>query len=169
MDQDKQDAQDRSVAKRRVKVKSSETGRTGAQRAAIKPHKVTEEDNSIPKQVIEVFMGALKPGTTSQTVWGTDLTPKAASVRSAFGLAANDTPYLLLDVNGKASAGMVLSTSGVHLADGRGGSKDISWNELKSLNVSYQRGMLVIGQNGITSKDSEAMAVLLQQIQKRLA
>jgi hypothetical protein len=35
--------------------------------------------------------------------------------------------------------------------------------------VTYQNNMLIIGQSGITSKDSKPLAVLLQQIQNKLA
>ena len=45
----------------------------------------------------------------------------------------------------------------------------ITWDQLKTMQVNYQNNMLVIGQSGISSKDSKAMAVLLQQIQKKLA
>lgn len=162
-----QESQDRA-AQRRVKVKSSETGRTGVKRAAIKPHKRVE-DNSIPKQVIEAFMGALQPGITSQTTWGTALASKAATLRTNFGLPSSDTPYLLLDLDGKARSGMVLSTTGVYLADGRGGKMAITWDQLKQLKVTYQNNMLIIGQSGITSKDNKPLAVLLQQIQNKLA
>lgn len=164
MDQENQDR----AAQRRVKVKSSETGRTGVKRAAIKPHKRVE-DNSIPKQVIEAFMGALQPGVVSQTTWGSSLSSKAATLRTNFDLAANEEPYLLLDLAGNAKSGMVLGTNGIHLADGRGGKMAITWDQLKSMQVSYKNNMLIIGQSGVSSKDSKAMAVLLQQIQKKLA
>ena len=114
-------------------------------------------------------MGALQPGITSQTTWGTALTSKAATLRTNFGLPSSDTPYLLLDLDGKARSGMVLSTTGVYLADGRGGKMAITWDQLKQLKVAYQNNMLIIGQSGITSKDSKPLAVLLQQIQNKLA
>ena len=162
------DQENQERAARRVKVKSSETGRTGTKRAAIKPHKRVE-DNSIPKQVIEAFMGALQPGVVSQTTWGSNLSAKAATLRTNFSLATSEEPYRLLDLDGKAKSGMVLGTNGIHLADGRGGTMAITWDQLKTMQVNYQNNMLVIGQSGISSKDSKAMAVLLQQIQKKLA
>ena len=152
------------------RVKNTEGGahRSGTFRGAVKPHKRTTEPNV--KQVINDFMGGLNVRLT-QTVWGTSLTKSAAILQANFGLAANDEPYLLLDVtparNGKA--GMLLSTTGVHIADGRGGTAAVSWKDLSNCNVAYRNNMLVIGQTGITSRDGQILATLLQQIKSKVS
>lgn len=154
---------------RRVKVVDAQTHRTGEKRAAIKPHKrVTEPDL---KQVINTYMDGLRAGSVSQTMWGATVDKNAQALRSIYGLAADDEPYLLLDITAMRTgrAGMLLAKSGVHLADGRGGSLAISWKDLASMPVGYQRGMLTIGQSGITARDGQALAGLLQQIQTKVA
>ena len=161
MDNDKQQ-------QRRVKVTGEDRSRTGGTRhAAVKPHKVSS--GSVVKQTITSYVSGLKAGTLTQSTWGDTLAKKAATVRTNFGLTATDEPYLLLDLssNGSAKAGMVLAESGVHLADGKGGSLSIGWKDLASTKIAYQRNMLVIGQSGITSKDGAALATLLQQLQAK--
>ena len=91
------------------------------------------------------------------------------AIRSLYGLAENDEPYLLLNLSGDGRTGMTLSSTGIHLADGRGGSATITWADLAKTSVGYQRGMLVIGQSGITSTDAQVLAALLQQIQQKIA
>ena len=162
MDQDNQDR-----APRRVKVKSSETGRTGTRHAAVKPHKRVNEP--VAKQVIASYTANLKAGSLNQTTWGTGLTRKASTIRSSFGIAADDELYLLLDPTNTGKAGMLLSATGVHLSDGRGGTLAIAWKDFATISLAYQRNMLIIGQSGIASADGGALLTLLQQIQKQLA
>lgn len=159
MDQDKQP--------RRVKNVDAQTHRAGTHRAAIKPHKRTI--SSQVKQVISSYMGSLKTGSLKQTYYGDTITKNAAALRTNFGLAADDEPYLLTDPTGTGRAGMLLSSTGVHLADGRGGTAAIDWKELPGCSIGYQRGMLVIGKGGIASTDGQALVSLLQQIQTKLA
>lgn len=157
MDNDKQ--------QRRVKVTEGGTHRTGTRRAAIKPHK--REEVSAQKIIAE-FTGSLKSGSTSQTYWGATIDKNAAALRTNFGLAATDTPYLLLDPTGTGRAGMLLSDTGVHLADGRGGRLSTTWKELSGQSIAYQRNMLVIGQSGVASRDGQVLLPLLQQLQAKL-
>ena len=160
MEQDKQP--------KRVKNTEGSAHRSGTLRGAVKPHKRTTEPNV--KQIINDYMGGLNVRLT-QTVWGTSLAKSASLLRANFGLAANDEPYLLLDVsparNGKA--GMLLSTTGIHIADGRGGTAAVSWKDLPKCDVAYKNNMLIIGQTGITSRDGQVLASLLQQIKSKVS
>ena len=158
MDQDKQP--------RRVKVTEGGTHRTGTRRAAIKPHK---REEASAKQIITTYMNSLKQGSTSQTFWGDTIDKNAAALRANFGLAATDTPHLLLDPTASGRAGMLLSDTGVHLADGRGGKLSYTWKDLAGQTLSYQRNTLAIGQSGITTRDGQALLPLLQQLQTKLA
>lgn len=160
MDQDK--------SPRRVKkVTEDATHRTGSRRAAIKPHKRTTEGTV--KQVVAEYTAKLNAARLSQTFWGETLTKNAAALRSNFGLAASDELFLLLDPSKSGRAGMLLSSSGVNLADGRGGTLAIPWKDFATTSVGYQRGMLVIGQSGISSNEGQALVSLLQQIQSKLS
>ena len=151
---------------RKVKATGAAAHRVGAHRAAIKPHKrATGPDY---KQIINDFMNSLRSGSTRQTMWGDDVVKNAQAIRSIYGLAENDEPYLLLNLSGDGRTGMTLSSTGIHLADGRGGSAAITWAELAKTTVGYQRGMLVIGQTGVTSTDAQVLAALLQQIQTKI-
>ncbi|MDO5119101.1 MAG: hypothetical protein Q4D48_03355 [Coriobacteriales bacterium] len=154
---------------KRVKVTSGATHQTGVKRAAVKPHKRVTEPNT--KQLILDYMNGLKPGSTTQTYWGEAVDKAADALRKIYGLAANDDPYLVLDLTGKGTAqsGMTLSTSGIHICDGRGGSMAITWKELAGLAIAFQRNMLVIGQTGINSRDSQVLTGLLQHVQAKLA
>lgn len=151
---------------RKVKVTGAAAHRVGTHRAAIKPHKrATGPDY---KKIINDYMNGLRRGSVSQTMWGADVEKNEKAIRSLYSLAENDEPYLLLNLSGDGRTGMTLSSTGVHLADGRGGSATITWADLAKTNVGYQRGMLVIGQSGITSKDAQVLAALLQQIQAKI-
>lgn len=160
MEQDKQT--------KRVKSTEGSTHRKGTLRAAVKPHKRTTDP--VAKQVINEYMGSLKT-RLSQTTWGTSLTKNASALCSNFGLEASDEPYLLLDVTSgrTGKAGMLLSKTGVHIADGRGGTAAVAWKDLPNCKIAYQRNMLVIGQTGITSQDGQVLATLLQKIQTKVA
>ena len=153
---------------RRVKVTdASATHRVGTKRAAIKPHKRPSQVS--PKQIITDYLGNLDKGTLTQTYTGDTLVRNAALLRRNFALDANDELYLLLDPSGTGKAGMLLSASGLHVADGRGGTGEVSWKDINNCQISYQRGMLVIGQTGISTRDARAVAELLQQIQAKTA
>jgi hypothetical protein len=160
MEQDKQP--------KRVKNTESSAHRSGTLRGAVKPHKRKTEPSA--KQIIDDYMGKLNIRLT-QTVWGTSLAKSASILRANFGLAATDEPYLLLDVssgrNGKA--GMLLSTTGVHIADGQGGTAAVAWKDLPKCNIAYQNNTLVIGQTGITTRDGQVLAALLQQIKSKVS
>ncbi len=160
MEQDRQ--------QKRVKVTDATAHRAGTKRAAIKPHKRTTAENV--KQIITTYTSSLKQGSVTQTYWGTTVEKNAAVLCKNFGLAANDEPYLLLDASsGRGQAGLLLSSTGVHFADGRGGSYAMSWKELGSSTVSYKNGTLSVGQAGIASRDGQVVATLLQQIQSKVA
>lgn len=159
MDQDKQ--------QRHVKVINGGEHRTGVKRAAVKPHKRTTEAEI--KQVISAFMGNVRAGSLSQTFYGDTIAKNAAALCANFGIPATDEPYLLLDPTKSGKAGMLLASSGVHLADGRGGTAAISWKELGTSALSYKNGMLVIGQSGVSSRDGQTLLGLLQQIQAKVA
>lgn len=152
---------------RKVKVTGAAAHRVGAHRAAIKPHK--RETGPDYKQIINDYLNGLRAGSTQQTMWGENVEKNAQAIRSLYGLAENDEPYLLLNLSGDGRTGMTLSSTGIHLADGRGGSATITWADLAKTSVGYQRGMLVIGQSGITSTDAQVLAALLQQIQQKIA
>ena len=161
-------AEDDKQQPRRVKVTDAAAHRTGARRAAIKPH--TRSKDAAAKQVVSDYLAGLKAGALSQTYWGETLTKNAVALRTNFGLAANDELFLLSDPTATGQAGLMLSTSGVHLADGRGGKLGFTWDDFAKITVGYQRGgALLIGQNSIATKDAQALATLLKQIQEKLA
>ena len=159
MDQDK--------SQRRVKTTGAASHRTGTLRAAVKPHKVSSAPNL--KQIINDYMNALKAGSTSQTMWGANVEKNAQAIQSIHGLATTDEPYLLLNLSGDGRTSMALTSTGVHVADGRGGTLAITWADLAKTTVAYQRNMLVIGQTGISSSDGKVLAALLQHVQGKLA
>ena len=106
---------------------------------------------------------------TSARNWLLTIAKNAAALCRNFGIDTTDEPYLLVDPTGSARAGMLLSSSGVHLADGRGGTLAITWKDLPGITLACQRGMIVIGQSGVTTSDAQAMTTLLQQIQAKFA
>lgn len=151
---------------RRVKVVGGATHRVGTQRAAIKPHKRAEANVG---KIVSDYLAGLRKGSLAQTYTGDTLAKNDRLLRSSFGLSASDEMYLLCDPTGTGKAGMLLAASGVHLADGRGGASTISWKDFKSSTVAYQRGMLVVGQSGISTRDAQSLVSLLKQIQSKLA
>lgn len=160
MDQDRQ--------QRRVKVTDATAHRAGTKRAAIKPHKRTTAESV--KQIVSTYTSSLKQGSVTQTYWGTTLDANAVVLRKNFGLAAGEDLYLLLDASsGRGQAGLLLSATGVHLADGRGGSYGLGWQELAGAPISYKNGTLTVGQAGIASRDGQIVATLLQQIKNKIA
>lgn len=160
MEQDKQ--------QRRVKVVGeAATHRVGTKRAAVKPHKSTDTQNV--GQIINDCLSSLRGTKLTQTYTGSSLTQYDKLLRTSFRLDANDEIYLLTDPTGTGKAGVLLSASGVHVADGKGTSIATSWKDFAKTGASCQRGMLVIGQNGIVTRDAQAVATLLQQVQAKLA
>lgn len=152
---------------KRIKVVNNATHQVGSRRAAIRPHKRASEPDV--KQIVATFMSNLKTRLT-QTYYGDTIAKNATILRSNFGkLATDDELYLLCDPTGTGKAGMLLSKSGVHLADGRGGTLGLGWKDLADATVSYSNGTLVIGQSGIATRDSQTMAQLLQQIKAAYA
>ena len=87
-------AEDDKQQPRRVKVTDAAAHRTGARRAAIKPHKRSKD--AAAKQVVSDYLAGLKAGALSQTYWGETLTKNAVALRTNFGLAANDELFLRL-------------------------------------------------------------------------
>lgn len=153
---------------RRVKVTdASATHRVGTKRAAVKPHKRVSAPD--PKQIIAEYLNGLRAGSLKQTYTGDTLVKNAALLRKSFALDANDELYLLMDPTGTGKAGLLLSASGLHVADGRGGTGDVAWSDLSRLQISCQNNAVIIGQTGIQSRDAQAIATLLQQIQTKLA
>ena len=154
--------------KRRKKVTGDAEHRTGTLRAAVKPG-VTVGRKSVSK-VISDFIDAKGTRVFRQTFWGDKLAPSATALRRAFGLSAQEELYLFTKLSSTTqTAGVLLSSSGFHLLDGKGGAADVSWESLAGCTISYSRGMLVIGQLGIISPDSEALTELLQTIKAALS
>lgn len=151
---------------RRVKNTDASAHRAGTKRAAVKPHKRTSEPDV--KKAITDYLATLRSGSLTQTYTGDTLVRNAAALRANFGLDASDELYLLNDPTATGKAGVMLSSSGVHIADGRGGKATISWKDFASTTVGYQRGMLVIGQAGVSSRDAQALAGLMQNLQSAL-
>lgn len=157
---------DESKSPRREKVVGAATHRTGTHRAAVKPHKVTPSVNVA--QVISDYLATLKRGSLTQTYAGATLTKNAALIRTGFAISSQDELYLLTDPTGTGKAGILLSTSGVHLADGRGHTTHATWKEFQSTKVSCQCGTIIIGQSSVSTRDAQALASLLQHIQGKL-
>ncbi|MBO5392185.1 MAG: hypothetical protein J6D34_01500 [Atopobiaceae bacterium] len=152
---------------RRVKVTDATAHRTGTRRATVKPHKrATEPD---VKKLISDYMSTIRSSSLRNTYYGDTIAKNATGLCNNFGIAATDEPYLLVDPTGTGRAGMLLSSTGVHLADGRGGTAAVSWKDLPSTTLACQRGMIVIGQSGVTTSDAQVMTALLQQIQAKFA
>lgn len=154
--------------KRRKKVTDDAVHRTGTLRAAVKPG-VTVGKPSVEK-IISDYIEAKGAKAFRRTVWGDGLARSATALRNAFKLPANEELYLFTNLSTLLrTAGVLLSSSGFHMLDGKGGSADLSWDLFTNCNISFSRGMLVIGQVGITSSDSEALAELLQTIKAALS
>ena len=154
--------------KRRKKVTGDAEHRTGTLRAAVKPG-VTVGKPSVAKTISD-YIEAKGARAFQRTVWGDSLARSATALRSAFKLPANEELYLFTNLSTiLRTAGVLLSSSGFHLLDGKGGSADLSWDLFAGCSISFNRGMLVIGQIGITSPDSEELAELLQTIKTALS
>ena len=162
MEQDK--SQDKKA--RRVKNVNATGHRSGTLRGAVKPQQRTSETG--PEQLVTTYMSSVRAGSLKQTIWGANVTKYASTLRKNFGLASNDTPFLLCDLTGTCKAGVVLSTTGIHIADGRGGTAAIPWKDLPKTNVSAQSGMLVIGSVRIVTSDAATLAALLQHVKKNI-
>lgn len=155
--------------RRRKKVTGDAEHRTGTLRAAMKPG-VTLGRQSVAK-VIENFLSGSGAAGLSHSAWGKRLEASAAAIRAAFELPATEALYLYtqLPSAGSETAGLLLSASGFHLLDGKGGFANLSWDQFAGCIVSIKRGLLVIGQIGISTPDSQALAELLQQIKAALS
>ena len=154
--------------KKRKKVTENAEHRTGTLRAAVKPG-VTVGKPSVEK-VISDFIEAKGAKAFKRTVWGDKLAQSANALRSKFKLPADEELYLFTNLSSLTqTAGILLSSSGFHLLDGKGGSANLSWELFANCAISVSRGMLVIGQLGISSPDSEVLAELLQTIKAALS
>ena len=154
--------------KKRKKVTGDAEHRTGTLRAAVKPG-VTVGKPSVAKTISD-YIEAKGARAFQRTVWGDSLARSATALRSAFKLPANEELYLFTNLSTiLRTAGVLLSSSGFHLLDGKGGSADLSWELFANCTISINRGMLVIGKVGITSPDSEELAELLQTIKANLS
>lgn len=154
--------------KKRKKVTGNAEHRTGTLRAAVKPG-VTVGKPSVGK-VISDFVEAKGARVFKRTFWGDKLAQSSKSLCSMFKLAASDELYLFTNLSSLTqTAGVLLSSSGFHLQDGKGGSANLSWEMFSDCAISTSRGMLVIGKLGIASPDYEALAELLQNIKAALS
>lgn len=155
--------------KRRKKVTGDATHRTGTLRAAVKPG-VTVGRKSVSR-VISDFIEAKGAGTLTQSVWGSALAASADALRKEFELPAGEELYLFTKLSsaGNRTAGILLSSSGFHLLDGKGSCGDVSWEQLPGCDILLNRGVLVIGKIGISSPDSAALAELLLTIKSTLS
>lgn len=154
--------------KRRKKVTGDAEHRTGTLRAAVKPG-MTVGKPSV-KKVISDYVEAKGARAFRQTFWGDKLAQSSTTLRSKFKLPANDELYLFSNLSTLTrTAGVLLSSSGFHLLDGKGGSANLSWEMFADCTISTSRGMLVIGKLGIVTPDYEALAELLQTIKAALS
>ena len=154
--------------KKRKKVTGNAEHRTGTLRAAVKPG-VTVGKPSVGK-VISDYIETKGARVFKRTYWGDKLAQSANTLRSMFKLPANEELYLFTNLSSLTqTAGMLLSSSGFHLLDGKGGSANLSWETFTDCAVSTSRDMLVIGKIGIMCPDNEALAELLQSIKDALS
>ena len=153
---------------KRKKVRGDAEHRTGTIRAAVKPG-VTVGRKSVSK-VISDFIAAKGARAFTHSYWGNTLDASASALRKEFELPADEELYFFTKLPGtRQTAGVLLSSSGFHLLDGKGGSADLSWEQFAGCTISFSRGMLVIGQVGITSPDSDELTELLQAIKAALS
>ncbi len=156
------------TGKRRKKVTGDATHRAGTLRAAVKPG-VTVGRKSVSKVVSE-FVEAKGAKAFTHSYWGNALASSAKALRAEFELPANEELYLFTKLSGTAqTAGVLLSSSGFHLLDGKGGFANVSWEKFPDCVVSLSRGVLVIGQLGISCPDAATLAELLQTIKATLS
>ena len=154
--------------KRRKKVTGDATHRAGTLRAAVKPG-VTVGRKSVSKVIAE-YVEAKGAKVFSHSYWGNTLANSAKALRSAYELPADEELYLFTKLQGTVeTAGILLSSSGFHLLDGKGGFANVSWEKFPDCVISLNRGALVIGQLGITCPDAAALAELLQTIKATLS
>ena len=154
--------------KRRKKVTGDAEHRTGTLRAAVKPGVIVGKPSV--EKVISDYIEAKGAKLFRCTFWGDRLAESSNTLRSIFKLPANEELYLFTNLSSlNRTAGLLLSSSGLHLLDAKGGSANLSWEMFASCSVSTSRGMLVIGKIGIVSPDYEALAELLQTIKTALS
>jgi hypothetical protein len=154
--------------KKRKKVTGDAEHRTGTLRAAVKPGVVVGKQ-SVAK-VISDYIETKGARVFKRTFWGDKLAQSSAALRSSFKLPANEELYLFANLSTLTqTAGILLSSSGFNMLDGKGGSAHLDWETFANCNISTSRGMLVIGNTGIISPDYEALAELLQAIKAALS
>ena len=165
---------------KRKKVRGDAEHRTGTIRAAVKPG-VTVGRKSVSK-VISDFITAKGARAFTHSYWGSTLTASADALRKEFELPAGEELYFFTKLPGtKQTAGVLLSSSGFHLLDGKGGFANASraicllgqtndsWDTFASCVISYSRGVVAVGQLGIAAPDSAVLAELLQTIKTSLS
>lgn len=154
--------------KRRKKVTGNAEHRTGTLRAAVKPG-VTVGKPSVEK-VISNYIEEKGARTFRRTFWGDKLAQSSAALRSNFDLPADEELYLFANLSSLTqTAGLLFTSSGLHLLDGKSAPAHLSWEKLASCTISTGQGMLIIGKIGIISPDYEALAELLQAIKAALS
>ena len=113
---------------KRKKVRGDAEHRTGTIRAAVKPG-VTVGRKSVSR-VISDFITAKGARAFTHSYWGNALASSAKALRAEFELPANEELYLFTKLSGTAqTAGVLLSSSGFHLLDGKGGFANVSWEK----------------------------------------
>ena len=153
---------------KRKKVRGDAEHRTGTIRAAVKPG-VTVGRKSISR-VISDFIAAKGARAFTHSYWGNTLDASASALRKEFELPADEELYFFTKLPGtKQTAGVLLSSSGFHLLDGKGGFANASWDTFASCVISYSRGVVAVGQLGIAAPDSAVLAELLQTIKTSLS
>ena len=154
--------------KRRKKVTGDAEHRTGTLRAAVKPGVIVGKQSV--EKVISDYIETKGARVFKRTYWGDKLAQSANTLRGMFKLPANEELYLFTNLSSLTqTAGLLLSSSGFHLLDGRGGSADLNWETFAKCDISTGRGMLIIGKTGIISPDYEALAELLLTIKAALS
>ncbi|MBQ3267780.1 MAG: hypothetical protein IJI16_05475 [Atopobiaceae bacterium] len=153
---------------KRKKVRGDAEHRTGTIRAAVKPG-VTVGRKSVSR-VISDFITAKGARAFTHSYWGSTLTASADALRKEFELPAGEELYFFTKLPGtKQTAGVLLSSSGFHLLDGKGGFANASWETFAACVISYSRGVVAVGQLGIAAPDSAVLAELLQTIKTSLS
>ena len=153
---------------KRKKVRGDAEHRTGTIRAAVKPG-VTVGRKSISR-VISDFIAAKGARAFTHSYWGNTLDASASALRKEFELPADEELYFFTKLPGtRQTAGVLLSSSGFHLLDGKGGFANASWDTFASCVISYSRGVVAVGQLGIAAPDSAVLAELLQTIKTSLS
>lgn len=153
-------------------------GSAGAASSAVKPTAATSQGATQASQstgavTLEQFINSYmaSQGSLTDTVFGSNLPKREASVRNLLSIPSSDPVYLAAEVSvllaGKVA--LALCESGVRLRDLSGKVAQIPWKNLKSTKVSSQGTTLVIGSYKLAFHDAAKLAGLLTQIQSKLA